>query len=286
MFVNFLVRASSIIMQQLIGRFVRIRQMSSYKYIDVSNLSGNIFSIGMNKAPVNSLSLEFMEELKLCIKHLEQSESCKAIVFTSQRKAFSAGFDINEFVNPKLERLKRFWGAAQDLALTLLKTPLVTASAINGSCIAGGCVFAFLSDISVMNHNESLRIGLSATKMGIAPPELLLFPMIHLVGHRKTELLASQSVMLSPVKAKEIGLIQTTTDADNVVPKTIQIVESYLAIPETGRVTTKQIFNKEMLAKLDTKENLIKETEKFTAILRTAEIQNLIEIHLQNIKKM
>ena len=180
----------------LIPRLARVQQMSCYKHVDISNISSNIFSIGMKKAPVNSLSMEFMEELTHCIKYLEETESCKAIVFTSQMKTFSAGFDINEFLTPNFERLERFWGAAQMLALTILKTPLVTASAINGSCIAGGCVFAFLSDISVMNNNETLRIGLSATKMGIPPPELLLLPMINLVGHRNTELLASQSMLI------------------------------------------------------------------------------------------
>ena len=262
------------------------RSSLSTKCIEVSNKQeSSIFVMNMKNSPVNSLNLEFMEEIVNLIHDMENNPECKAIVFASSMKAFSAGFYINEMLNPDRKRLRHFWGAAQNLALTIMKTPLVTASAMNGSCIAGGCVFSFLSDITVMNSSRKLKIGLSATKMGIVPPEMLLLPLVNLVGQRKAEWFASQSVLLDPFQAQQCGMVQHIVEKDNVLPTTIQLVKDYLAIPEGGRIATKKLFTKSILEKLDTKAYLENEVTSFMQSLSKPEIQNLITSHLNGISK-
>lgn len=267
----------------LIGKALNGRFCSS-KCIEVSNKEDNsIFVMNMSNGPVNSLNLEFMEEIVNVLHDIENNPKCKAVVFASSVRAFSAGFYINEMLNPDRERLRKFWRAAQNLALAIMKTPLVTASAINGSCIAGGCVFSFLSDITVMNSSRKLKIGLSATKMGIVPPNMLLLPLVNLVGQRKAEWFASQSILLDPIQAKECGMVQYIVEKERVLPTAIELVKDYLTIPDGGRIATKKLFTKSILEKLDTEVYLENEVTGFTQSLLKPEIQNLIANHLNGI---
>lgn len=269
----------------LIGKAFHGRFLSS-KRIEVSNAVDNsIFVMNMKNGPVNALNLEFIEEIVSVLHDMEKNSECKAIIFASSVKAFSAGFYINEMLNPEKERLRQFWRAAQNLALTIMKTPLVTASAINGSCIAGGCIFSYLSDITVMNSSRKLKIGLSATKMGIVPPEMLLLPLVNLVGHRKAEWFASQSNLLDPVQAKQCGMVQHVVEEDSVLPTTIELVKDYLAIPDAGRIAAKKLFTKSILDKLDTESHLENEITSFIESVLKPETQNLITSHLNGISK-
>ena len=270
--------------RRIAGKAVSRRFLSSQS-IEVSKQEDCIFIIGMKNGPVNSLNLEFLEEIVDVLYSIENNSDCKAVVFASSLKAFSAGFHLNEMLDPDKERLKKFWRAAQNLALAIMKTPLITASAINGSCIAGGCVFSFLSDITVMNSSAKLKIGLSATKMGIVPPEMLLLPLVNLVGYRKAEWYASQSVLLNPVEAKKCGMIQHIVDDEHVFPTTIDIVKKYLAIPDQGRIATKKMLTKKILDKLGTEAYLENETRRFTQSILRPEIQSLIRSHLEGISK-
>lgn len=273
------------ILKNLGGISVCKRYFATQQRLTISKHEDDIYAIEMQNGPVNALNLEFMRDLVHAIKSLENNADCKAIIFSSFRKAFSAGFFLNEMLDPDTKRLKEFWKSAQNLALTIMKTPLITASAINGSCIAGGCVFSFLSDITVMNRSDDLRIGLSATKMGILPPEMLLMPLINLVGHRKAEMYASQSILLNPADAKESGMVQYIADGKDVLPLTVNLIKEYIAIPQDGRIASKKLFTKRILDELDTKESLNNEVETFSKSLLSPEVQSMIRSHLEGISR-
>lgn len=85
----------------------------------------------MARAPVNSLNLELINELK---KALEDSldKNSKGIILTSSLPTvFSAGLDIMEMYKPDMKRCAEFWHSLQELWLTLYGLSVPVAAAIN-----------------------------------------------------------------------------------------------------------------------------------------------------------
>ena len=65
-----------------------VRESSSHaasgSMVDVKQ-EGEISIVKMSRAPVNSFSLEFLEELNLVLEDLENDRSCRGIILTSVR---------------------------------------------------------------------------------------------------------------------------------------------------------------------------------------------------------
>lgn len=82
------------------------------------NPDNGIVTVSLNQPPVNSMGLEFMQEI---IKTLEiVEEDSKGLILTSANKSvFSAGLNLQEFHNPKEGRLILQYNFAE-LALAII----------------------------------------------------------------------------------------------------------------------------------------------------------------------
>uniref|UniRef100_A0A7M5XAJ3 Uncharacterized protein n=1 Tax=Clytia hemisphaerica TaxID=252671 RepID=A0A7M5XAJ3_9CNID len=258
---------------------------TNYTFVDIEKRAEKIYSINLRNKPVNALGLEFMVDIANALKELERNDDCKAVMFVSNLETFSAGFQSNELLTQDLKRMESFWSTAQNLGLSILKTPLITASAVEGSCIAGGCYFPFLSDISVMSSSDKLRIGIAATRMGIVPPKILLLPLQNLVGFRKAEFYASRSILLKPEEAHKCGMIQTVVPRSEVLKTAINQINLYLQIPESGLLENKRLFNAKILQEIDNESFLKAEVKDFCDRLQEPETQQKMQSHFDKFSK-
>ena len=64
--------------------------------------------VSLNKPPVNSLGLEFMQDIIAAIDKVE-NESKGMILTSSNKSIFCAGLDLKEMYKPNEERLRDFW---------------------------------------------------------------------------------------------------------------------------------------------------------------------------------
>ena len=81
--------------------------MSSSPSVSVENETG-IAIVSLNKPPVNSLGLEFMQDIISAIDSVEKE--AKGLILTSSNKSiFCAGLDLNEMYKPDETRLRDFW---------------------------------------------------------------------------------------------------------------------------------------------------------------------------------
>lgn len=85
----------------------------------------------MSKAPVNSLNLELITELRKSLENAVDNKSKGIILTSTLPTVFSAGLDIMEMYKPDLKRCTEFWHSLQDLFLTLYGMGIPTAAAIN-----------------------------------------------------------------------------------------------------------------------------------------------------------
>ncbi len=86
----------------------------------------------LNRAPVNSLNLEFLTELNIQLEKFEESKDFKGVILTSNLpNIFSAGLDIMEMYQCKPDRVRQFWVALQDFWLKLYGSNKIYIAAIN-----------------------------------------------------------------------------------------------------------------------------------------------------------
>ena len=213
---------------------------STFHFLDLDNSTNKNYAIiKMKKKPVNSINLDMVKEIISALDMVEKNKQFQGVMFTSALPVFCAGLDILEMYKPEQERLRMFWYHLQELVIKLYSSHLFTLSVINGSCLAGGCIFAFTSDTCIMANNDTYRIGLSATKLGLPVPIWLLRLLISFVGHREAELMATLSLLLSPHQALEKGLVSKIVEEDRLMISAMQEMEQWLQIDDLARISTK-----------------------------------------------
>ena len=99
--------------------------------IEVVTDDKGVATLSLNKAPVNSLNKEFLQELNASLA--ATSETAKGLVLTSSlNSVFCAGLEITEMHQPDPVRLREFWSSLQDVWIQLYSYKLPTAAAITG----------------------------------------------------------------------------------------------------------------------------------------------------------
>ena len=73
----------------------------------------NIFRVAMNGAPVNSLSLDLMVDLRKALQAATTDEECHGVVLGSSCRTFSAGLNMKELHGATPDHLVKFWTELQ-----------------------------------------------------------------------------------------------------------------------------------------------------------------------------
>ncbi|WP_171176549.1 enoyl-CoA hydratase/isomerase family protein [Ruegeria sp. HKCCD8929] len=133
-----------------------------------------IVELGLNRAPVNALSAEFLMDFAARMEAMAQDPEVRAIVLTSPFKVFSAGLDLKEAQDFDLPQQHAIVDGLNRGFLSLFACPKPTVCAVNGAAIAGGLFFVLGSDIRVAAPHA--KLGLAEVRVGadfpLAPMEI------------------------------------------------------------------------------------------------------------------
>jgi len=213
---------------------------NSFSLLQEKEVKGSKYYIlSMNKKPVNSLNLEFMQDLTKTLKHLESDPKCEGLILTSALpKIFSAGLDIHEFHNSTPARLGSFWRALQDLWLTLYLSRLCTVAALSGESPAGGCLLAMSCDYRIMA--SKYKIGLNEVNLGIVAPFWFVDVFVNTIGQRNAEKLLQLGSMVPAKEACSIGLVDEVVETETeTLERAVIQLEKFLLVPHKARYLTK-----------------------------------------------
>ncbi|XP_042907319.1 enoyl-CoA delta isomerase 1, mitochondrial isoform X2 [Parasteatoda tepidariorum] len=237
----------------------------------------------MQKLPVNSLSLEFMEELRLTIKELEEREFRGVIITSSAPTVFSAGLDLTELFHPEESRLRSFWRALQELWKTIYVSPLITIAAVNGHAPAGGCLLSLSCDYSIMVKAENAKIGLPATRIGIFAPKWFASMYINALGFRRAEHGVKLGLVFSPEEALRYNIVDELVDSvADLLPKAEQEMDDWLKIPKSAWYKAKLNFRKSEVDDLNRYQE--EEIEEVVKLIYLEETQNNLAKYFENLK--
>ncbi len=172
----------------------------AFKHIQ-TELKDGVATITLNRAPLNVLNIEMMEEINTHLEGLKDEKSLKLLIVQSAGKAFSAGVDVGEhlgdLVYKMIETFHKIFRLMDDLEVPSI-------AVVNGAALGGGCELALYCDMVIAT--EKAKFGQPEIQVGVFPPiAALIFPRT--IGRKKAMELILSGDTISAQEALTLGLI-------------------------------------------------------------------------------
>jgi len=120
----------------------------------------------MDRPPVNSLDIEFLQELAKIVDPISADAAISAVVLTSRLKVFSAGLDLKMASQMDLKGWTRYALELNHSFNQLMNLPKPVIAAINGPALGGGMLIALFSDFRFVAEEKG-KMGLPEANLGI-----------------------------------------------------------------------------------------------------------------------
>lgn len=224
----------------------------SFLYVEAAGVG----TITLNRPErYNALTFEVYAELAAFFKHLNERESCRAVVITGAGKAFCSGGDVEDIIGELFARdmkgLLEFTRMTCDLirAMRSLRKPIV--GALNGVVCGAGAAIAIACDLRIASPFAKCaflftKVGLSGADMGAC----FLLPRI--VGITKATELLMGGEFISADEAHRIGLYNELVAADKLADRANEWASKLAAGPQFGLMMTKELLNRALSFDLET----------------------------------
>ena len=172
----------------------------AFKHIQ-TELKDGVATLTLNRAPVNVLNIEMMEEINTFFEGLLKEKSLKLLVIQAIGKAFSAGVDVGEHLGDLADKMIEVFHKIFRL-MDALKVPSIAV--VNGSALGGGCELALYCDMVIAT--ERAKFGQPEIQVGVFPPiAALAFP--RMIGRKKAMELVLLGETINAQEAYTLGLV-------------------------------------------------------------------------------
>ena len=180
----------------------------------------------LSRGKVNALNEETVEALQRVLSELADDVSVPALVLTGSGKFFSFGFDIPELLAYSKPDFERFLVKFTGLYTSLFCFPKPVVAAINGHCIAGGCMLTNACDYRLM-AGGTWKIGLNELAFGAAVFAGSVAILRNLVGQNVAEKVLIGARMYSPEEALQIGLVDRLAGQEELLAEAQTTARGY-----------------------------------------------------------
>ncbi|HEX6348976.1 MAG TPA: enoyl-CoA hydratase/isomerase family protein [Candidatus Dormibacteraeota bacterium] len=178
---------------------------------------------------LNALNEAVVAGVREAVARAAADDEVKVAVLTGAGRAFSAGFDIAEEVEQKVETAQQWHRVlSTDVAMTMdvWSLPKPVIAAVRGWCLAGGCELAMACDLIVCT--EDARFGEPEIRYGSGPVTLLM-PFV--LGQKKTSELLFTGDTMSAAEALQAGLVNRVVPEDRLGAEVEALVRKIAPTP-------------------------------------------------------
>jgi len=180
-------------------------------------VADRVATITLDRADaLNALTVPLKEELLAALARVGADPAFGAVVLTGAGRAFCAGQDLRERLEPgaaplEIEIRERYNPII--LAMRRLEKPIV--GAINGIAAGAGASLAFACDVRIAAEGASFLLAFG--RVGLVPDSGATWLLPRLVGAAKAAELALTGEALSAADAERLGLVARVVPAESVV---------------------------------------------------------------------
>jgi 2-(1,2-epoxy-1,2-dihydrophenyl)acetyl-CoA isomerase len=184
------------------------------------------------------MAFAFHEKLDECASN----ESIRAVYITGEGKAFCAGQDLGEIVDPNGPELTDIVTKHYNPIIEKIRNlekPVVAA--INGVAAGAGANIGLACDIVVATASASFIQAFS--KIGLIPDSAGTFFLPRLIGMQKASALMMLGDKVSATDAESMGMIYKVFSDETFAEESMKIAQKLAAMPTKGLGLTKRLLN-------------------------------------------
>lgn len=229
----------------------------------------------------NSFNREMALALHRALDAAADDATVRAIYLTGEGKAFCAGQDLSEAIdpngpglenivtehyNPIIERLRR------------IQKPIV--GAVNGVAAGAGANIAFACDVVVATSSASFIQAFS--KIGLVPDSGGTFFLPRMIGFQRASALMMLGDKVPAADALQMGMLYKVFDDAAFAEESMKIATTLSQMPTYGLWLTKKLLNESMDNTLD--RQLFREGEEQVAAAQSYDYQEGVKAFLEKRK--
>ena len=190
----------------------------------IDDFKDSILKITLNNpSQQNTLSLQFINDLKKIIENADSSDEVKVIILSSSGKVFSAGHNLKEIKSHRedkdqgLQFFTTLINSCSDLMLKIINNSKPVIAEVNGIATAAGCQLVASCDLAYAS--DSSKFATPGVNIGLfcSTPMVALSRVVN--NKHSMEMLLTGD-LINADKAKSIGLINNFFNEDKLVNKT------------------------------------------------------------------
>ena len=199
---------------------------------------------------LNALTVTMKEELVAALRSVGRDRAVRAVVLTGAGRAFCAGQDLKERLEPDaaplaMELRERYNPIIR--AMRALDQPIL--GAINGVAAGAGASLAFACDIRLAA--ESASFVLAFGRLGLVPDSGATWFLPRLVGPAKAAELALLGTTLSATEAERFGLVARVVASDALATETRAAASRLAELAPRALALTKRALERSWSVDLD-----------------------------------
>jgi 2-(1,2-epoxy-1,2-dihydrophenyl)acetyl-CoA isomerase len=191
---------------------------------------------------LNSLTVPMKGELLAALQRLDGDSSIRAVILTGAGRAFCAGQDLRERLQPDAAPLgeevrERYNPIVR--AMRSLAKPIV--GSINGVAAGAGASLAFACDLRIAAEGASFILGFG--RIGLVPDSGATWFLPRLVGAARAADMALLNDPVSATDALRIGLVSRVVPGDELAAEAGAMAARLAAAAPRAMALTKQALD-------------------------------------------
>lgn len=209
----------------------------------IININNGVCEIKLNRPQVfNSFNREMAIALQEALDSCERNDEVRAIIITGEGKAFCAGQDLAEAVDPdgpELQAIVRDHYNPIIERIRNIEKPVIAA--VNGVAAGAGANIALACDVTIAKKSASFIQAFS--KIGLIPDSGGTFFLPRIIGMQKALALMFTGDKVSAEQAEQLNMIYKAVDDDAFESEVLAFSETIAAMPTRGLGLTKKAVN-------------------------------------------
>lgn len=213
-------------------------------------VESSVAKISLNRPEkYNAFVREMSLELQEALRKAEHDENVRAILLTAEGKAFCAGQDLAEAVDPKGPNIRQIVAEHYNPIITLLRTiekPIVCA--VNGVAAGAGANVALACDVVVAGKTAAFLQAFA--KIGLIPDSGGTFILPRLIGLQRATALMMLGDKIAAEEAMQMGMIYKVFEDESLLAEAMKLAMTLASLPTKGLGLTKRLLNMSLTSNL------------------------------------
>lgn len=209
----------------------------------LSEIQDKVMVITLNRPDkFNSFNRDMALQLHAVLDEAETNTDVRAIVITGNGKAFCAGQDLSEAMDPNGPGIARIVDEHYNpIVLRLRKIEKPIIAAVNGVAAGAGANIALACDIVTSTTSASFIQAFS--KIGLIPDSGGTFFLPRLIGFQRASALMITGDKVGALEAQQMGMVYKVFPDETFMTDVLKFAQGIADMPTKGIGLTKRLLN-------------------------------------------